>query len=123
MVIESSDSLWSESKKKDSSPSLESLSPPPPSTRKSIRLMSLSKKAALSQSASKKRNVRTSPPISASLSLFFKTPSHAKLWSSVSKRNLVSERTLHHNDFAKSGFEELLGETNLLGSVRSCLCS
>ena len=65
----------------------------------------------------KKQKVQTSPKVSASPSIFFKFLSHAKLWASVSKRTLVSERPLHSKNFERYEIVELLGETHLLDTV------
>ena len=66
---------------------------------------------------SKKLKVLPKTKISASPYIHFKSTSHAKLWDSMRKRTLVRELTLHAKDFEGSRIEELLGETNLLGTV------
>ena len=65
-----------------------SCSPPPPlpSMRKFTHLSTQSKKHGLRKPAIKKNHVRTSPIVSESPFLFFKSSSHAKLWVSISKR-------------------------------------
>ena len=90
---------------------------PPSSTRKSTRMSTQSEMARLKRLVAKKLKVRTPTKVSVYPSIFFKYAAHAKLWDSMIKRTLVGEPTLHAKDFEGLGIGELVGETNLLGTV------
>ena len=93
------------------------MSKPPPSTRKSTRLCTQSKKPQSKRPVTNKLKVQTLIKVSACPSIFFKSAAHDKLWVSMKKRTLVGERTLHAKDFEGSRIEELLMETNLLRAM------
>ena len=82
-----------------------------------FRFLAHAKKVAIKKPIAKKQRVQLSPKVNATPSIFFKFAWHVKLWASISKRTLLSERTLHSKDFTISEIVELLGETNLLGTI------